>query len=165
MDKEIDRRFVVTFPALCEEQEIILLSAMIDFAIWYNIHKKQVHTFLQMNEEDITINVLIDFWFEFVGKSEEIEGYLMNPDTVKNVYSHLNKFFIRIITRKFTTEKQIFCKSAFRTTEQAERLKQIFAQAPKNRKYKKYVDFLIKFKMDPDHISRDFADMTIKSCS
>lgn len=164
MYKKIDRRIKISFHTLDERQEIIISSDLVDYIIWYNNNKNSVNEIILMSDKEINNKSIVKFWINNVGKCAQIEKFLNDHNVIIDTYNFVEKYLYKFIILKKEPERQVFSKEAFRTEEQANRLREIFEKYPSNPKVKQIKLFLLKHKMDVDHINKDFAIQSINTC-
>ncbi|MFW6024883.1 MAG: hypothetical protein ACOCRX_00930 [Candidatus Woesearchaeota archaeon] len=159
----MEGRIKINFPTLEEKEEIALISELNDFIIW--IHQKD-----RLNKnisEEPTIQTLVDFWINKIGKSQKIEEMLNDINVIADVFIYIEKYQEKIIELFEKPMRSIHLKDSYRTEDEAELLKETIKKINKNKKalenenYKEIIKYLKENGYDLNHISSNYTKRII----
>lgn len=164
MANTVDRRVKVNFPTLDERQENKIVSELMDYLVWYKKNQEEVDKFIQNNGKKVNDVSIVEFWIQYIGKSEEIEKMLSNMSVVADCFEYVKKYKNIILTLKKEPEKWVCTKQHYRTEEQARKLKQLLSELQNHPEVKKIIEFLKRYRFDADHIPAKYAEGIIRKC-
>lgn len=165
MTAQTDRRLKVNFMTLDAKQENQIISALMDYLIWYKDNQALVDKEIKKNGEDINDTSIVDFWIARIGKPEAVEKYLQDIHVVADCYEFVKKYKERILILKDAPEKWVFTKNHYRTHEQAKEMKRLLSELQNHVQVQKILDFMHSHHFDEDHISADYAEKIIRTCN
>lgn len=160
----IDRRIKINFRTLNERQENEIICSLMDFLAWYKNNEQIVNKTIKQQNKKVDDISLVDFWIENIGKSEQIEEFLKDINVVADCYEYVKRYKKMILLLKDYPEQWVCTKNHYRTKEQAEELRRLFAKMKNHPEVEKIIEYLKKHGMDEDHISAEYAERIIQKC-
>lgn len=152
-----DKRSYINFPTISNEKEKIIISDLVNFIFYYISNKNIVDKYLIDTGREVNVFSIIDFWYNEIGKSEELDLILSDfsvfPDCIKYFEDALP--LAEVLREDFET-KNIFRKKIFRSKNTYNKLKIIIDNKDSYKyreKYKELMTFFKDYNIDENHIS------------
>lgn len=158
----IDRRMIIYFPMLSEEEESYLKDELINLLAYYKLHKEEIDAVKNTNtEKEISPYYhIIAYWTTYIGMSAKLKAMVSDLKVFRNCVKYFDRTAEKLLSFDIIYQKQLFFKEDFRTEETISELNRLFLLGSPYIQ-NKIKDVFEKKHLDFEHLSERQAQLTI----
>lgn len=164
VENDYDGRIIKNFKTVSEKEEILLVSALSDYFLWYSEHKAKVTAEILKSGFEIDPQSILNFWIKNIVKSEEVSNLISDIQVIADAINYTEKYLDKMIFLKYGFQNAVVHSKNYRSQSQAAKIKEIFETHSKNSKVSEIVSYLRRKKIWIDNLNYDQADRIIKAC-
>lgn len=157
----LERRSKIFFPTLNQEEEKIILADLINYMLYYFQNKRIIDKYLLDKGTQVDVFSIVDFWYNEIGKSKEIESILLNLEVFADCITYFEEHtkYLQLLSKYFKG-LNVYRKEIFRTEETANYINKILNNSYYKQK-KSMANLFHIYNVDANHISEEIAQKII----